>query len=89
MYPPPLGDTRTGDGDALASLVSAHFDQVAVEQFSVIGYVPRHDLWPFLIDSFYGLDAIPEAEAQAVLDALTLPNPVPWTVPMIQVQGRR
>lgn len=88
LHPPPLGDPRTVDVETLTSLVSEHFEHVAVEQFDVVSHVPRHELWPFLADSLYGLDAIADAEAQAILDTLELPDPVPWTIAMVQVQGR-
>ena len=81
-------EARSLDADALASLVNVHFGQVSVEPFDVIRRVPRDDLWPFLVDSLYGLDAIPESEARTILDDLALPDPVSWTVSMVQVQGR-
>jgi len=88
LHPPTLGDSRTSDSEALASLVEPHFDRVSVEPFDVVRRVSRDDLWPFLVDLLYGLDAIAESEARAILDGIDLPNPVPWTIPMVQVQGR-
>jgi len=87
LHPPTLGDPRTLDGDALTSLMNESFDDVSIEPFDVVRHVPRAGLWPFLVDSLYGLDAIPESEARSILDDLALPDPVLWTTAMVQVQG--
>jgi len=50
--------------------------------------VRPEDLWPFLVDSLYGLDAIDAVEANERLDAAELPDPVRRTIPMAQVHGR-
>jgi ubiquinone/menaquinone biosynthesis C-methylase UbiE len=87
LRPPTLGDSRTLDVEALESLVKANFDRASFEAFDVVRRVSRDDLWPFLVDSLYGLDAIPESTAREILDGIGLPDPVPWTIPMVQVQG--
>ena len=63
-------------------------ERTVVEQFAVTQRVPRGELWPYLVSSIYGLDAIPAQEGKEILADLPLPDPVPWTVAMIQVQGR-
>ena len=88
LRPPPLGDTRTHDTTTLLPLISAHFENVVVEPFAVARRVSRHELWPYLVNSIYGLDAIPADEGEEILAHLPLPDPVPWTVAMVQVQGR-
>ena len=88
LHPPPLGDTRTHDAATLLPLVSAYFERAVVERFAVTQRVPRAELWPYLVNSIYGLDAIPAHEGEEILGDLPLPDPVPWTVAMIQVQGR-
>jgi SAM-dependent methyltransferase len=88
MRPPPIGDSRTLQADDLGLLLSATFEGVVVEQFAVVQHVPRDELWPYLVQSVYGFDAIPDAEARALLDELGLPDFVPWTLPLMQVQGR-
>jgi ubiquinone/menaquinone biosynthesis C-methylase UbiE len=88
LHPPPLGDPRTFDATTLVSLVRAHFEQVVAQPFSVTQRVPRTELWPYLVNSAYGFDAIPAPEAEAILTSLALPEAVPWTVAMVQVQGR-
>jgi ubiquinone/menaquinone biosynthesis C-methylase UbiE len=88
VKPPQLGDPRTYDPDTLLALLSAHFTAVEVEQFVVIQHVPRRELWPYLVNSLYGLDAIADDEARTILGELDLPDPVSWAVPMIQVLGR-
>ena len=85
---PPLGDTRTHDTATLLPLVSAYFQHVVVEPFAVTQRVSRRELWPYLVNSIYGLDAIPAHEGEEALADLALPDPVPWTVAMLQVQGR-
>ena len=87
LHPPQLGDTRTHDTATLLPLVSAYFERTVVEQFAVTQRVPRGELWPYLVNSIYGLDAIPAHEGEEILADLPLPDPVPWTVAMIQVQG--
>jgi ubiquinone/menaquinone biosynthesis C-methylase UbiE len=88
MKPPPLGDPRTYDPDTLLALIRAHFGAAEVEQFVVVEHVPRRELWPYLVHSLYGLDAIGNDEARTILDELNLPDLVPWAVPMLQIQGR-
>jgi hypothetical protein len=68
-------------------MVTSEFDHVSVEEFAVVQLVAREGLWPFLVNSVYGLDGISQAEAEPILAALSLPDPLPWTVPMVQVQG--
>jgi len=87
LHPPPLGDTRTYDAATLLPLVRAYFERTVVEQFAVTQRVSRGELWPYLVNSIYGLDAIPAHEGEEILAGLSLPDPVPWTVAMIQVQG--
>ena len=87
LHPPQLGDTRTHDTATLLPLVSAYFERTVVEQFAVTQRVSREELWPYLVNSIYGLDAIPAREGEEILADLPLPDPVPWTVAMIQVQG--
>lgn len=88
LHPPSLGDSRTYEPDALLSLVDACFKEAEIEQFVVVEHVKRRDLWPYLVNSIYGLDAIADHEARAILDGLDLPELVPWTVPMVQVHAR-
>jgi ubiquinone/menaquinone biosynthesis C-methylase UbiE len=88
MKPPQLGDPRTYEPDTLLALASAHFTAVEVEQFVVVEHVPRRALWPYLVDSLYGLDAIADDDARAVLVELNLPDLVPSALPMIQINGR-
>jgi ubiquinone/menaquinone biosynthesis C-methylase UbiE len=85
---PPLGDVRTYEGAALSELAGAHFATVSVEPFEVTQHVARRDLWRFLVKAIYGVDAIPEDEGTRVLDELDLPDPVPWTVAMVQLHCR-
>jgi ubiquinone/menaquinone biosynthesis C-methylase UbiE len=85
---PALGDARTHDTTTLLPLVSAYFQRVVVEPFAVTQRVSRAELWPYLVNSIYGLDAIPAHEGEEALADLPLPDPVPWTVAMVQVQGR-
>ena len=87
LRPPPLGDTRTHDATTLLPLVAAYFERAVVEPFAVTQRVSRGELWPYLVNSIYGLDAIPAHEGEAILADLSLPDPVPWTVAMLQVQG--
>jgi len=88
VQPPPLGDSRVLDADALTALVGGQFDEARVDPFDVVRDVPRENLWAFLVDSLYGLDAIDAVEANERLDAAELPDPVRWTIPMAQAQGR-
>lgn len=87
LHPPPIGDTRTFDAETLLPLVRAHFDRVSVEPFVVTQKVPRRELWPHLVSSIYGLDAIPAPDGEEILNGLALPELVPWTFAMVQVQG--
>ena len=86
--PPPLGDPRTHDAAALTRLLGSYFTNVTAEIFTVSQPVARADLWSFMVRSIYGLDAIADEEGTRILASLTLPDPVCWTVPMVQVQGR-
>jgi ubiquinone/menaquinone biosynthesis C-methylase UbiE len=88
LHPPPIGDRRTFDAETLLPLLSAHFEQVVIDPFAVTQMVPRRELWPYLVNSIYGLDAIPVDDGEEILDSLSLPEPVPWTFAMVQVQGR-
>jgi ubiquinone/menaquinone biosynthesis C-methylase UbiE len=88
LHPPPLGDARTHDSTTLLPLISAYFQHAVVEPFAVTQRVWRGELWPYLVNSIYGLDAIPADEGEQILADLPLPDPVPWTVAMIQVQAR-
>jgi ubiquinone/menaquinone biosynthesis C-methylase UbiE len=88
LRPPALGDERTYDAEGLRALVGAHFGHVVLEPFAVTQFVLRRELWRYLSNSVYGLDAIPADEGQAILDGLTLPELVPWTVALVQVSGR-
>jgi SAM-dependent methyltransferase len=88
LHPPRLGDVRTYQAGTLLALLAAHFEDVVVEEFAVVEHIPRRVLWPYLVDSVYGIDAIDAEEARTILDGLTLPDPMPWTTPMLQVQAR-
>ena len=88
LHPPPLGDKRTHDPETLLPLLEAHFEQVVIEPFAVTQLVPRRKLWPYLVNSLYGLDAISAEDGDDILNSLSLPEPVPWTLAMVQVQGR-
>lgn len=80
--------THAHDATTLLPLVSAYFERTVVEPFEVTQRVPRVELWPYLVNSIYGMDAIPAHEGEEILGDLSLPDPVPWTVAMIEVQGR-
>jgi len=73
---------------SLSDLASAHFASVTVEPFEVMQHVARRDLWPFLTKAIYGLDAMPATEGARTLDELELPDPVPWTVAMVELRCR-
>jgi ubiquinone/menaquinone biosynthesis C-methylase UbiE len=88
LHPPPLGDVRTHETATLLSLISAHFEDVEAEPFAVTQRVPRSELWPYLVNSVYGLDAIPAQDGVELLADLPLADPIPWTVPMVHVRGR-
>ena len=85
--PPTLGDSRTHSGAALGTLMASSFGNVTVEEFLVSQTVPRDDLWPFMVQSIYGLDVIPDREGIRLLSAMDLPNAVTWEVPMVQIQA--
>lgn len=85
LVPPRLGDARTWEAEPLAALVEPHFSRVSVECFEVTQLVPRHELWPHLVMLCYGFDALPDDRARAALATIGLPDPVPWTTPMIEV----
>jgi ubiquinone/menaquinone biosynthesis C-methylase UbiE len=86
--PPSLGDPRTRDASALTRLFESHFTDVTTQTFTVAQLVSRVDLWSFMVQSIYGLDAITDEEGTRILARLALPDPVRWTVPMVQVHGR-
>jgi ubiquinone/menaquinone biosynthesis C-methylase UbiE len=86
---PDLGDSRTRDPDGLLDLVGSHFANVRVDAFSVTQMVPRELLWRYLTTAAYGLDALPDDVGLAALEALDLPDPIQWTLPLLIVQGSR
>ncbi len=83
--PPALGDARTMDAVGLKMLASEHFPHCAVEAFELAQSVPRSELWPFLRQRFYGLDGVPQMEAEQLLAEVELPDPVPWSTPMLHL----
>jgi len=85
--PPSLGDPRTHDATALTRLLGLYFTTVTAETFTVSQLVPRADLWSLMVQSIYGLDVIADDEGTRILARLTLPELVPWTVPMVHVHG--
>jgi len=85
LVPPRLGDARTWEAEPLAALVAPHFARVSVECFEVTRLVPRATLWPHLATLCYGFDALPSDSANAALAAIELPDPVPWTTPMVEI----
>jgi ubiquinone/menaquinone biosynthesis C-methylase UbiE len=86
---PKLGDSRTQVAEELRDLVGGHFMHVSVQSFAVTQSVPRKSLWSYLAAAAYGLDAMPDDVARAALDAIELPDPVPWTLPLLHVTGFR
>jgi len=86
--PPPLGDARTHTAHDLATLVGSFFKDVNVETFSVSRDVPKEELWSYMVQSIYGLDAIPDRDGASILADLALPAMVSWTVPMVQIHAR-
>jgi len=89
MRAPRLGDLRTRGAENLCTLVSAYFADVVVQPFTTTQLVSRADLWTYLASASYDFEAIPDGEAAALLAELTLPDPVPWTLPFLLVQGTR
>jgi len=87
LVPPRLGDVRTWEAESLASLVAPHFSQVSTDCFEVTRLVPREKLWPHLVMSCYGFDALPVERAVAALNLIGLPDPVPWTTPMVETSA--
>jgi ubiquinone/menaquinone biosynthesis C-methylase UbiE len=85
--PPTLGDTRTHGAAALAALMTSCFVDVTVQEFRVGQTLPRDALWPFMVQSIYGLDAIADVEGTRLLSAMDLPDLVTWEVPMVQIQA--
>lgn len=86
--PPTLGDTRTHGAAELAPLIGSYFVDVNAEEFRVAQEVPRDELWSFMVQSIYGLDAISDVEGARVLSCLDLPDLVTWEVPMVQMLAR-
>jgi ubiquinone/menaquinone biosynthesis C-methylase UbiE len=86
---PMLGDPRTQVAEELRDLVALYFVNVSVQSFAVTQMVPRKSLWSYLTAAAYGLDAIPGDVGSAALDAIDLPDPVPWTLPLLFVTGFR
>ena len=86
--PPALGDTRAHSAPDLAALMASRFLDVTVEEFSVGQTLARDALWPFMVQSIYGLDSISDLEGIRLLAAMDLPDPVTWEVPMVQIQAR-
>jgi len=86
--PPPLGDARTHTAHDLATLVGSFFTDVTVETFTVSRDVPKAELWSYMVQSIYGLDAIPDRDGASILADLALPAMVSWTVPMVQIHAR-
>jgi ubiquinone/menaquinone biosynthesis C-methylase UbiE len=86
---PRIGDPRTQSADPLRDLVGRYLVDVTVEPFTVTQIVPRKTLWAFLTAAAYGLDALPDEVGQATLDAMDLPDPVPWSLPLLLVKGVR
>jgi ubiquinone/menaquinone biosynthesis C-methylase UbiE len=85
LVPPPIGDVRSWEAAPLAALVASHFARVSVECFEVTTLVPRAALWSHLVTLCYGFDALPGDAANTALAAIGLPDPVPWTTPMVEI----
>ena len=86
---PALGDPAVCAPVPLSALVAEYFDDVVTVSFQVTQQIRRSSLWETLATSVYGFDAIPLRNAEAVLASLELPDPVPWTIPMLFVHARR
>src|SRR5258705_4756804 len=56
--------------------------------FEVTQFVPRDELWSHLVMSCYGFDALPDDTARAALATIGLPDPVPWTTPLVEITAR-
>jgi ubiquinone/menaquinone biosynthesis C-methylase UbiE len=86
--PPALGDTRTHDAVALAGLIGDYFIDIRVDEFHVAQTVPRDALWPFMVQSIYGFDALPDVDGSRIIAGLDLPELITWTLPLVQIQAR-
>ncbi len=89
LRPPAIGDSRTQDVDALRELLSAFLHDVSVEPFSVVQHVPRAAFWDYLAMTAYGFDALSADDGSAVIAQLALPDPIPWTLPLLHVSATR
>ena len=68
-------------------MMTSCFVDVTVQEFRVGQTLPRDALWPFMVQSIYGLDAIADVEGTRLLSAMDLPDLVTWEVPMVQIQA--
>jgi ubiquinone/menaquinone biosynthesis C-methylase UbiE len=86
--PPTLGDARTHTAADLAALMASCFTDVTVQEFQVAQILSRDALWAFMVQSVYGLEAIPDLEGVRLLSGMDLPDQVTWEVPMVQIEAR-
>lgn len=86
--PPPLANARTTDEGALRTLAAPWFAEVSVQPFDVGRLIEREGLREFLFDAIYGVDALPQEGVAGLLRKLELPDPVPWTTPMLYLSAR-
>lgn len=89
LRPPAIGDSRTQDVEALRELLSVFFRDVSVEPFSVAQHVPRAAFWDYLAMTAYGFDALSADDGSTLIARLALPDPIPWTLPLLHISATR